>query len=101
MLEELNAKFTPQLDPSLIRDWSCQYTSDTQIESGPCINLAGGSHSSRLIDPLESAHLAVVDSTVAGFRIMDNSVAVDIEEKLAELDSKNTVVLVQLLDNSI
>ncbi len=72
--------------------------SDTQIESGPCIVLAGGRHRSRLIDPLESAHLTVVDSTVAGFRITDNSVATmaaDIKEKLAELDPKNTVVLVQ------
>jgi hypothetical protein len=41
---------------------------------------------------------------VAGFRIMDSSVAAmasDIEEKLVELDPANTVVLVQLLDNSI
>ncbi len=36
-----------------------------------------------------------MDSIVAGFRITD------IKEKLAELDPKNTVVLVQILDNSI
>jgi hypothetical protein len=104
MLEELNAKFALQLDPSPITDWSCQYASDTQIENDPCIVLSGGSHSSRLIDPLESAHLKVVDSTVVGFHIMDNSVAAmaaDIEEKLAKLDLKNSVVLVQLLDKSI
>jgi hypothetical protein len=104
MLEELNAKFALQLDLSPITDWSCQYATDTQAENNPCIVLAGGSHSSRLIDPLEFTHLTVVDSTVAGFRIMDNSVAAmagDIEEKPAELNPINTVVLVQLLDNSI
>jgi hypothetical protein len=69
MLEELNVKFTLQLDPSPITDWSGQSATDPRTESGPCILLAGSSHSSRLIDPLESAHLTVVDSTVPGFRI--------------------------------
>jgi hypothetical protein len=104
MLEELNVKFALQLDPSPITDWSGQSATDPQTESGPCILLAGSSHSSRLIDPLESAHLTVVDSTVPGFRITESSVsamASDIEEKLRELDPANTVVLVQLLDNSI
>ncbi len=104
MLEELNVKFALQLDSSPITDWSGQSATDPQTESGPCILLAGSSHSSRLIDPLESAHLTVVDSTVPGFRITESSVsamASDIKEKLRELDPSNTVVLVQLLDNSI
>jgi hypothetical protein len=104
MLEELNLKFALQLDPSPITDWSGQSATDPQAELGPCILLAGSSDSSRLIDPLESAHLKVVDSTVAGFRITESSVATmasDIEEKLTKLDPANTVVLVQLLDNSI
>jgi hypothetical protein len=104
MLEELNLKFALQLAPSPITDCSGQTATDPQAEMGPCILLAGSSHSSRLIDPLEYAHLTVVDSTVAGFRITDSSVtamASDIEEKLVELDPANTVVLVHLLDNSI
>jgi hypothetical protein len=104
MLEELNVKFALQLDPSPITDWSSQSATDPQTESGLCILLAGSSHSSRLIDPLESAHLTVVDSTVPGFRITESSVsamASDMEEKLSELDPANTVVLVQLLDNSV
>ncbi len=104
MLEELNSKFALQLDLSPITDWSCQSATDTPDESGTYIVLAGASHSSRLIDPLESAHLTVVDSTVAGFRITDSAVAAmaaDLEEKLADLDPKNTVVLVQIFDNSI
>ncbi len=79
-------------------------TTDNQHENLQCIVLAGSSHSSRLIDPLESANFTVVDSTMAGFRITENSVAemtADIEEKIAELDPSNTVVLIQLLDNSI
>jgi lysophospholipase L1-like esterase len=104
MLEELNVKFALQLDLCPITDWSGQYAADPHAESGTCILLAGSSHSSRLIDPLESTHLTVVDSTVSGFRITESSVsamAADIEEKLRELDPANTVVLVQLLDNSI
>jgi hypothetical protein len=104
LLEELNQKFALRLDPNPSTDWSCQSATDNQHEKLPCIVLAGSSHSSRLIDPLESAHFTVVDSTVAGFRITENSVAemtADIEEKIAELDPSSTVVLIQLLDNSI
>jgi hypothetical protein len=104
MLEELNHKFALRLDPSPSTDWSSQSATDTQQENLHCIVLAGSSHSSWLIDPLESAHLMVVDSTVAGFRITENSMAemtADIEEKIAELDPSSTVILIQLLDNSI
>ncbi len=104
MLEELNHKFTLWLDPSPSTDWSSQSATDNQQENLQCIVLAGSSHSSRLIDPLESAHLTVVDSTVAGFRITENSVAAmtpDIEEKIVELDPSHLVILIQLLDNSI
>jgi hypothetical protein len=69
MLEELNSKFALQLDLGPITDWSCQSATDAQAKNSQYIVLAGGSHSSRLIGPLESAHLTVVDSTVAGFRI--------------------------------
>ncbi len=102
LLEELNAKFALQLDLSPIMDWSGQSATDPHAESSPCIVLAGNSHSTRLIDPLESSHLTVMDYTVAGFSITDSCIAaMASEEKLADLDPANTVVLVQLLYNSI
>jgi hypothetical protein len=104
LLEELNQKFALRLDPNPSTDWTSQYATDNQHENLQCIVLAGSSHSSRLIDPLESTHFTVVDSTMAGFRITENSVAemtADVKEKIAELDPLNTVVLIQLLDNSI
>ncbi len=67
------------------------------------IVLAGGSPSVRLIDQLESANLMVVDSTVPGFRITEKSVmdmAADLAEKIRDLDPSNTVVYIQLVDNS-
>jgi hypothetical protein len=67
MLEEINSKFDLQLDLTPITDWSSLSATDTQSESSPCIVLVRSSHSSRLIDLLESAHLTVVDSTVACF----------------------------------
>jgi hypothetical protein len=64
--------------------------------------LAGGSHSVRLIDHLESANLRVVDSTVPGFRITDSLVAdmvADLAERVEGLDPGKTTVCIQLLDN--
>jgi hypothetical protein len=83
MLEELNNEFALQLDPSLITDWSCQSTPDTQSGNRIPIVLAASSNSIRLIDPLESACLFVLDFMVLGIRIMESSVArmpVGIEE---------------------
>jgi hypothetical protein len=57
MLEEINSKFDLQLDLTPITDWSSLSATDTQSESSPCIVLVRSSHSSRLIDLLESAHL--------------------------------------------
>jgi hypothetical protein len=56
------------------------------------------------MDHLESARLTVVDSTVPGFRITESSVAnlaADIEEKVTDMDPSKSVIIIQLLDNSI
>jgi hypothetical protein len=66
--------------------------------------LVVASHATRLIDHLESANLSVVDSTMPGFRIMEQSIAelsADLAERVVDLDPENTVVLIQLLDNSV
>jgi hypothetical protein len=65
MLEELNQKFALRLDPNPSTDWTSQSATDNQHENLQSIVLAGSSHSSRLIDPLESAHFTVMDSTMA------------------------------------
>jgi hypothetical protein len=99
MLEELNNEFALQLDPSPLTDWSCQSTPDTQSGDRIPIVLAGSSHSTRLIDLLESACLFVLDSMVLGIRIMESSVAsmpAGIEEKVTQCD-----ILAQLLDSGV
>ncbi len=65
--------------------------------------LAGSSHSVRLIDPLESINLRVVDSTTPGFRVTEQSaaeMAVELAEKVSDLDPNDNVIVIQLLDNS-
>jgi hypothetical protein len=66
--------------------------------------LVGASHAMRLIDHLESANLRVIDSTAPGFRISESSIAeltADLAERVSDLDPENTVVVIQLLDNSV
>jgi hypothetical protein len=104
MLCELNTKFALQLDPSFILDRSCQTTTDDPEETRPCVVLVGASHAMRLIDHMESANLRVVDSTMPGFRITEQSIAelsADLAERVSDLDPDNTMVVIQLLDNSV
>jgi hypothetical protein len=104
MLEELNVKFALQLDvyPSTKRFGLD--TDDSETESGCTIVLAGGSHASRMEGPLADTYLRVVDVSVPGFRISEESVAsmaADLEEAVKGLDPKKSVVLLQPFDNSI
>jgi hypothetical protein len=103
MLSELNNKFALQLDTCPVTDRSSQLGTDTTDECRFGIVLAGSSHSVRLIDPLESTNLRVVDSTTPGFRVTEQSVAdmaAELAEKVSDLDPNDNVVVIQLLDNS-
>ncbi len=103
MLSELNNKFALQLDTCPITDRSSQPGTDNADECRFGIVLAGSSHSVRLIDPLESTNLRVVDSTTPGFRVTDQSVAemaAELAEKVSDLDPNDNVIVIQLLDNS-
>jgi hypothetical protein len=103
MLSELNNKFALQLDTCPIKDRSSQLGTDNTNECRFGIVLAGSSHSVRLIDPLESTNLRVVDSTIPGFRVTDQSVAemaTELAEKVLDLDPNDNVIVIQLLDNS-
>jgi hypothetical protein len=58
----------------------------------------------RLIDHMESANLSVVDSTMPGFCVTEHSISeisADLAERVSDLDPENTVVVIQLLDNSV
>jgi hypothetical protein len=53
---------------------------------------------------MESANLRVVDSTMPGFRITKQSnaeLSADLAERVSDLDPDNTVIVIQLLDNSV
>jgi hypothetical protein len=104
MLTELNDKFALQLDTSPCTDRSAYGAADSETESDIVIALAGSSHSSRLAGPLTDTYLKVVDVSVPGFRISENSVELMTEEltaAIADLDDSRTVVLIQPFDNSI
>jgi hypothetical protein len=74
MLEELNVKFALQLDANPSTKCFGFDTDDSETESAFTIVLAGGSHSSRLEGPLADTYLRVVDVSVPGFRITEESV---------------------------
>jgi hypothetical protein len=104
MLTELNDKFALQLDTSPCTDRSAYGAADSETESDIVIALAGSSHSSRLAGPLTDTYLKVVDVSVPGFRISENSVELMTEElksAIADLDDNRTVILLQPFDNSI
>jgi hypothetical protein len=104
MLSELNEKFALQLDTCPSTDRTSQLATEDPEEERACVVLVGASHAARLIDHLESANLAVVDSTMPGFRITEQSItelSADLAERVADLDPENSVVLIQLLDNSV
>ncbi len=83
LLNELNNKFTLQLDVCPIMDLSSQTDTDQPTEDRPDIVLVGSSHSVRLMDHLESANLQVIDSAVPGFKITEAAVD-ELAAKLAE-----------------
>jgi hypothetical protein len=104
LLAELNEKFALQLDTSPCTDRSAYSAADSETESDIVIALAGSSHSSRLAAPLTDTYLKVVDVSVPGFRISENSVeqmAEELSAAIADLDDSRTVVLIQPFDNSI
>jgi hypothetical protein len=104
MLSELNVKFTLQLDPCPITDRSCQLATDDPEEECACVVLVGASQAMQLIDHLELANLTVVHFTMPGFRIKDSSIAelaAELAERVSDLDPDKTVVVIQLLDNSV
>ena len=104
MLEELNAKFALQLDPSPSTERSGFDSPPPDTDSKDTLVLAGSSHAGRLAEAMMSTHLRVVDVSMPGFRVSENSVeslVTDLEEAMIGLDDASTVVLLQPFDNSI
>jgi hypothetical protein len=100
MFAELNSTVL-QLDTCPITDRSCQTATDNPDEGRLGIVLAGSSHAVRLIDPLESANLRVVESTVLASVSRSNQLltsALIWLKKVSDLDPSKNVVLVQLLE---
>ncbi len=103
MLEELNEKFALQLDLEPSMDRSSQSASDYRESNSISMILAGSSHSARTLDSIDRDSINLLDAAVPGFRINPNNVAKMASEvcDLAEgTDPKNTVVVIQVLDNS-
>ena len=104
MLEELNAKFALQLDPSPSTERSGFDSPPPDTDSKDTLVLAGSSHAGRLAEAMMSTHLRVVDVSMPGFRVSENSVdslVTDLEEAMIGLDDASTAVLLQPFDNSI
>jgi hypothetical protein len=76
MIEELNCKFALQLDPDPMTDRYSQEASGLHDHSDMLnVVFAGGSHSSRMLDQISDPNLKLLDCTVPGFRITEQSVA--------------------------
>jgi len=104
LLEELNQRFALQLDPKPCTARFGSASDREPRESRPTIVLAGASHIGNLMEPLSSSNVNVVDLSIPGFRITEaavESMVTDLEGAISGLDDKNTVVVLQVFDNSI
>jgi len=105
LIEELNCKFALQLDPDPMTDRYSQEASGLHDHSDMLnVVFAGGSHSSRMLDQISDPNLKLLDCTVPGFRITEQSVAdmaKEIKGIASELPPKSTAIVMQLFDNSI
>jgi hypothetical protein len=100
LIEELNEKFALQLDLEPSTDRSSQSASDFMEQDSI---FAGSSHSVRTIDVIDRGGLNLLDATTPGFRLCPETVgemAEDIKDLVDGLNPTNTVISVQVLDNS-
>jgi hypothetical protein len=103
LIEELNEKFALQLDLEPSTDRSSQSASDFMEHDSLSMIFAGSSHSARTIDVIERGGLNLLDATTPGFRLCPETVgkmAEDIKDLVDGLNPTNTVISVQVLDNS-
>jgi hypothetical protein len=103
LLEELNEKFALQLDLEPSTDRSSQSASDYKESNSISMILAGSSHLARTIDSIDRESINLLDATVPGFRINPLNVAKmasDVRDLVEGMDPKNTIVVIQVLDNS-
>jgi hypothetical protein len=103
MLEEINSKFALQLDPYPSTERSGQQAPDQMGESPVNIVFAGSSHSARTLDQFDRDGVTIFDATVPGFRLNPDTaaeMAEEVKNLTADLCPENTVVIIQVLDNS-
>jgi hypothetical protein len=103
LIEELNKKFALQLDLEPSMDRSSQLASDyTESESVSMI-FAGSSHSARALDMIDREGVNLLDAISPGYRLSPDTVgkmADDKRDLVDGLNPINTVVSIQVLDNS-
>ncbi len=103
LIEELNDKFALQLDLEPSTDRSSQPASDYAESDSIIMIFAGSSHSARTIDVLDRGGINLLDATIPGYRLCPETVdklAEDIKDLVDGLNPTNTVISVQVLDNS-
>jgi hypothetical protein len=103
IIEELNEKFALQLDLEPSTDRFSQPASDNTDSESVSMIFAGSSHSARTLDMIDREGVNLLDATTPGYRLSPETVgkmADDIRDLVAGLDPSNTVVSIQVLDNS-
>jgi hypothetical protein len=103
IIEELNEKFALQLDLEPSTDRSSQLASDNTESESVSMIFAGSSHSARTLDMIDREGVNLLDATIPGYRLSPDTVgkmADDIRDLVDGLNPINTVVSIQVLDNS-
>ncbi len=103
IIEELNEKFALQLDLEPLTDRSSQLASDNTDSKSVSMIFAGSSHSARTLDMIDREGVNLLDATIPGYRLSPETagkMAEDIRDLVDGLNPINTVVSIQVLDNS-
>jgi len=104
LIEEVNSEFAANLDPA--PDMAASATGARGRDSANddlTLLVAGASHASRLAGGLGELHTDIIDMSVGGWKLCEESaidMAAEISDHLAGISGKAAVV-VQLFDNSI
>ena len=101
MLHELNLEFAMQLDTNPCTD---RLLTTSEVIRSKTIIIGGGSHAGRIAEAIRSTHPEVVDLSMSGWLLSENTaseLASDISDALDDEEVEDPIVVLQIFDNAL
>ena len=101
MLHELNLELAMQLDTNPCTD---RLLTTSEVIRSKTIIIGGGSHAGRIAEAIRSTHPEVVDLSMSGWLLSENTaseLASDISDALDDEEVEDPVVVLQIFDNAL